>query len=82
MLLLKYENKLAKLQRQITKKKTGSKNWNKQRIKIARLHEKISNVRKDFLHKLSSKIINENQVIISEDLNISVMIKNRNLAKK
>lgn len=79
--LSKYENKLAKLQRQIVKKKTGSKNWHKQRIKIARLHEKISNIRKDYLHKLSSKIINENQVIISEDLNVSGMIKNSNLAK-
>lgn len=80
-ILSKYENKLAKLQRQLAKKQKGSKNWNKQRIKIAKLHEKISNIRQDFLHKLSSKIINENQVIISEDLNIKGMIKNHNLAK-
>lgn len=78
----KYENKLAKLQRQIAKKKKRSKNWNKQRIKIARLHEKISNIRKDFQHKLSSKIINENQVIISEDLTVKNMIKNPHLAKR
>lgn len=76
-----YEKQLAKLQRQIAKKKKGSKNWDKQRIKIARLHEKITNIRKDFLNKLSSKIINENQVIISEDLNIKGMVKNHNLAK-
>lgn len=79
--LYRYEQKLAKLQRQHAKKKKGSNNWNKQRIKIARLHEKITNIRKDFLHKLSSKIINENQVIISEDLQISNMVKNHNLAK-
>lgn len=79
--LYKYEQKLAKLQRQHAKKKKGSNNWNKQRIKIARLHEKITNIRKDFLHKLSSKMINENQVIISEDLQISNMVKNHKLAK-
>lgn len=45
------------------------------------MHEKISNIRQDFLHKVSSKIINENQVIISEDLNIKGMVKNHNLAK-
>ena len=51
------------------------------RIKIARLHEKISDARKDFLHKLSSQLVNENQVIVSEDLNVSGMIKNHKLAK-
>lgn len=80
-ILSKYEKKLAKLQRQLAKKQKGSKNWHKQRIKIAKLHEKISNIRQDFLHKVSSKIINENQVIISEDLNIKGMVKNHNLAK-
>lgn len=80
-ILKDYENKLAKLQRQLAKKQKGSKNWYKQKLKIAKLHEKITNTRNDFLHKLSSKIINENQVIISEDLNIKGMIKNHNLAK-
>lgn len=80
--LYKYEQKLAQLQRQIAHKQKGSKNWNKQRIKIVRLHEKIGNIRLDFQHKLSSKIIDENQVIISEDLNINGMIKNPNLAKR
>ena len=58
-----------------------SKNYKKQTKKIAKLHEKISNIRNDFSNKLSTQIINENQVIISEDLQISNMIKNHNLAK-
>jgi putative transposase len=78
----KYEKKLAKLQRQLAKKKKGSKNWNKQRVKVAKVHEKISNTRKDFQHKLSSKIVYENQVIISEDLAVKNMIKNSRLAKR
>src|SRR5699024_8583190 len=68
--LYKYERRLGKLQRQLAKKQKGSNNRHKMRVKIARLHEKIVNTRKDFLHKLSSQIINENQVIVSEDLNI------------
>ena len=48
---------------------------------MAKQHERIVNQRKDYLHKLSSKIINENQVIVLEDLRISNMLKNHNLAK-
>ena len=77
----KYEKQLTKLQRQIAKKKVGSNNRNKQRIKIARLHEKITNVRKDNLHKISHQLINENQVIISENLQVKNMVKNHKLAK-
>ncbi|MEL5898790.1 RNA-guided endonuclease TnpB family protein [Clostridium sporogenes] len=80
-LTYKYEQKLAKLQRQIAKKKIGSNNWRKQRIKIARLHEKITNIRKDNLHKISQQIVKENQLIFSENLNIKGMVKNHNLAK-
>ena len=80
-LTYKYENKLAKLQRQLAKKKKGSKNWDKQRIKIARLHEKITNIRKDNLNKVSYTLVKENQFIFSEDLNIKGMVKNHNLAK-
>lgn len=76
-----YEKKLAKLQRQLSKKKNGSNNKNKQRRRVARLHEKISNIRKDNLHKISNKLINENQVIVSENLKVSNMVKNHNLAK-
>lgn len=77
----KYENKLAKEQRKLFHKVKGSKNWNKQRIKVARIHEKIHNTRVDNLHKISHKLISENQVIVSEDLVVSNMVKNRNLAK-
>lgn len=77
----KYENKLAKEQRKLAHKKKGSSNWNKQRIKVARLHEKISNTRKDYLHKISYQLIKENQLIVSEDLAVSNMVKNHHLAK-
>lgn len=76
----KYENKLAKEQRKLAHKVKGSKNWNKQRIKVARVHEKIHNTRIDNLHKISHKLISENQVIVSEDLAISNMLKNYSLA--
>ena len=77
----KYENKLAKEQRKLSHKVKGSKNWNKQRIKVARIHVKIHNTRIDNLHKISHKLINENQVIVSEDLQIKNMVKNHYLAK-
>ena len=77
----KYENKLAKEQRKLAKKKKGSNNRNKQRIKVARIYEKIHNTRVDYLHKISHKIISENQVIVSENLSVNSMVKNHNLAK-
>lgn len=77
----KYEDKLAKEQRKLSHKVKGSKNWDKQRIKVAKIHEKIHNTRIDNLHKISHKLINENQVIVSEDLVVSNMVKNHNLAK-
>ena len=80
-LIYKYEKKIAKLQRQLAKKQKRSKNFYKQRIKIAKLHEKITNIRIDNLHKISSQIVKENQFIFSEDLNIKGMVKNPNLAK-
>ena len=58
-----------------------SNNYKKQTRKIAKLHEKIANIRNDFSNKLSAQIIKDNQIIISEDLQISNMIKNHNLAK-
>ena len=79
--LYKYEKKLAKEQRKLAKKKIGSNNRNKQRIKVARLNEKITNIRKDNLHKISHKLIQENQLIVSENLKVSNMVKNHNLAK-
>ena len=80
-ILYQYENKLKYLQRQLSKKKLTSKNRIKAKLKVARLHNKIANIRQDFLHKLSTKIINENQVIVLEDLNVKGMMKNHNLAK-
>ena len=77
----KYEDKLAKEQRKLSHKKKGSKNWDKQRIKVARIHEKIRNTRIDNLHKISHELVNENQVIVSEDLAVSNMVKNHHLAK-
>jgi len=79
--LRKLEKKLAKAERSKARKKKGSNNRNKQRLKVARIHERISNQRKDFLHKLSSKLIRENQAIIIEDLQVKNMVKNHKLAK-
>ncbi|GIO05227.1 transposase [Brevibacillus reuszeri] len=77
----KYEKQLAKWQRIQSRRQKGSKNRNKARMKVARLHEKIANTRNDFLHKLSTKLINENQVICLEDLQVENMVKNHKVAK-
>jgi len=79
--LRRTEKRIKKLQRDLSRKQNGSKNYEKQRIRIAKLHEKITNQRRDFLHKLSSKIINENQVIVLEDLKVKNMQQNRCLSK-
>ena len=79
--LYKYEHILVKLQRKLSRQKKSSNNRQKTKIKIVRLHEKISNIRKNYLNKLSSKIINENQIIICEDLQVKNMLQNHNLAK-
>lgn len=77
----KSQEKLVKEQRKLSHCIKGSNNYNKQKLKVALIHEKIKNQRKDFQHKISSQIINENQIIISEDLKPSNMIKNHKLAK-
>ena len=77
----KYEKHLTKLQRQHAHKKKGSNNYCKARKKISLCHEKITNTRKDYLHKISHEIISENQVIVSENLQIKNMVKNHRLAK-
>ena len=79
--LRKSEYKLIKLQRELSRKKKGSKNRNKARIKLAKMHQKIANQRNDFLQKLSTQLINENQVIVIEDLKVKNMMKNHKLAK-
>ena len=75
------QKKLELEQRRLSKKQKGSKNRDKQRIKVARVHERITNQRKDFIHKLSSRLIAENQSIVIEDLSVGNMIKNHNLAR-
>ena len=73
--------RLAIEQRKLSHMKKGGKNRNKQRIKVARLHRRIRNQRNDFLQKLSSKYINENQVIVLEDLNIKQMEQDSSLSR-
>lgn len=77
----KYEKKLARLQRQLAHKEKRSKNYYKTKKQIALCHEKITNTRKDYLHKISHEIVSENQVIVSENLQIKNMVKNHHLAK-
>ncbi|AOW99094.1 transposase [Moorena producens PAL-8-15-08-1] len=77
----KLDRKLRKTQRKFAKQPKGSNRKERTRIKIAKLNNKIANKRKDFLHKLSTKIVSENQVIVLEDLNVSGMVKNRKLAR-
>ena len=79
--LKKSLNKLAKLQRELSRKSKGSSNRNKARLKVARLQERICNQRKDFLQKLSTKLIKENDIICIEDLQVKNMIKNHKLAQ-
>lgn len=80
-LLHKSEEKLRKLQKDLSRCKKGSENRNKCRIKVAKQNEKIANQRKDFLHKLSKRLVDENQIICLEDLQVKNMIKNHHLAK-
>lgn len=77
----KYEEKLRREQRKLSRMKKGGKNWEKQRIKVARIHEKIHNTRVDYLHKISHELVDKNQVIVTEDLAVKNMVKNRRLSK-
>lgn len=79
--LKKSLDKLTKLQRELSRKSKGGSNRNKARIKVARLQEHIANQRKDFLQKLSTKIIRGNDVVCIEDLQVKNMIKNHKLAR-
>lgn len=75
------EDKIIRCQKELSRKSRGSNNYNKQRIKLARIHEKISNQRNDFLQKLSTNIIREYDTICLETLKVKNMVKNHNLAK-
>ena len=77
----KLEEKLANAQRILSRRTKGGSNWNKQRIKVARIHEKITNARTDYLQKISTEIIKNHDVIGIEDLQVSNMLKNHKLAK-
>ena len=77
----KYEMKLAVSQKHLSRKKRGSNEYEKQRLKIAKLHEKISNCRMDYLHKCSHSLISNYDTICIEDLNVKGMVRNHKLAK-
>lgn len=77
----KHQKNLARKQAKLARKKKGSKSREKARSLVAKVHERISNARQDFLHKLSRKIVNDNQVVIVENLNIKGMVCNHNLAQ-
>ncbi|MBW4639173.1 MAG: transposase [Gloeocapsa sp. UFS-A4-WI-NPMV-4B04] len=79
--LLKREKNLKRKQQKLSRKVKGSVSHAKARKIVARVHERIINTRKDFQHKLSRKLVNENQVIIVENLAVKNMVKNHNLAK-
>ena len=79
--LAKSQKKLARLQRQLSRKSRGSKRREKARIKVAKSYEHIANQRKDQLHKLTTQLVRENDIICIEDLNIAGMVRNHHLAK-
>jgi putative transposase len=79
--LVKAEQNLRRKQRKLSRKQKGSKRRNKARLKVARAHERVKNARNDFLHKLSRKLVDENQALAFEDLHVKGMMKNPNLAR-
>ncbi|GAB4202822.1 MAG: RNA-guided endonuclease TnpB family protein [Coleofasciculaceae cyanobacterium] len=79
--LAKHERNLKRKQQKLARKEKGSKSRNKARRLVARVHERVSNVRQDYLHKLSRKLIDDNQVIVVESLNTKGMVRNHKLAK-
>ena len=77
----RYEHKLAKAQRHLSRKKKGSRGFESQKLKVARLHEKIANSRADYLHKCSISLVRRYDTICIEDLNVKGMVKNHRIAK-
>ena len=73
--------KLVREQRRLSRKQKDSHNRNKQRIRVARVHEKVTDQRNDFLQKQSTMLVRENQTICIEDLNVKGMIRNHKLSK-
>ena len=79
--LLKYEKELKKAQQHLSRKKNGSNRYEKQRLKVALIYEKIANCRSDVLHKITHRLVINNDVVYIEDLNVKDMLKNHKLAK-
>jgi len=77
----KLDRKIRRSQRKLSRRSKTSKRRERMRLKVAKLKAKLRDIRKDFLHKLSTKVINENQVIALEDLNVSGLLKNRKLSR-
>ncbi|MEH2025295.1 RNA-guided endonuclease InsQ/TnpB family protein [Nostoc sp.] len=77
----KPDRKIRKLQKKLARQQKESKRRNKTRLRIAKTHNQIADTRKDFLHKLSTKVVSENQTIVLEDLNVSGLVKNRKLSR-
>jgi putative transposase len=75
------KHRLAKLHRELSRKEKGSKNREKSRIKLAKLYEKLNNVKQNYLHQVSNQLLNDNQVIVIEDLNVKGMMQNHKLAR-
>jgi len=75
------ERKLAKLHRKLSKKQKGSRNKDKYRIKLAKFYEKLTNKKQEYLHNITNKLLNENQVIVIESLNVKGMMQNHHMAK-
>ena len=73
--------KIRRLQQSLSRKVKGSRNRNKARLLVVKAHEKVGAKRLDFLHKLSTQFIRENQMVVLEDLHVSGMLKNQRLAK-
>ena len=75
------EDKYRRLAKAVSRKVKGSSNYQKARVKLARFHEYVANIRKDFLHKLTLKLVKTYDIICIENLNVSGLIKNHKLAK-
>jgi putative transposase len=75
-----HERNLKRKQQKLARKEKGSKSRDKARLLVARVHERVSNVRQDYLHKLSRKLVDDNQVIVVESLNTKGMVRNHKLA--
>lgn len=77
-----YQNQLKAAQKHLSRKQKGSNNFERQRVKVARLFEKVSNTRTDYLHKVSLDLVRNYDIICIEDLNIKGMMKNHRLARQ